>query len=363
MYDCLNPIYTGERQDVFISPQRDSEFDHIVWIVDESIRGDHLQINNPILKTTPFLNSIEDKQISNFGVSCSAAVCSDYSHAILFSGARLDQLPDTKDIIRKNPSIFQYAKKAGFEPALIYSPGYEDKPKSYLTSDDFRIIQTRYNTKMLNPELTYEAWDFRSLDYLKEIIESNDQSFTYFLKYGAHFHYDDAYPLSNTVFKPTIGFRNYSKVDSTSLINSYHNAIRWTVDEFFRKLFDHIGHKKVLIIYTSDHGQNLTEYPDLELTHCARKEAPKVMANVPLFICMTDTLSKEIIEGRRIVDSGFYSHYNIFSTTLLLMGYQGDEINQHYEKSLFDSVDSSSYTSGDIFGRSEMYKYQFKVND
>ena len=360
LYDAINPIYTGNRDQPFLEPEEQSSFDHIVWIVDESVRGDHLQLNNPLIKTTPYLNAIEEKSIINFGIANSAAVCSDYSHAVLMTGTRLSDLPDKENKILSSPTIFQYAKGAGFEPALIYSPGYEDKPKSYLTMDDFNTIKIRYNTKMSNPDLTYYEWDFKSIDYLKEIVNTNQKSFTYFLKYGAHFHYDDSYPSDHTVFSPTMGFRNFEAMDSVRLTNSYHNAIRWTVDSFFKELIESVGDKNVLFIYTSDHGQNLTEFPEIKLTHCVRKNAPNVMANVPLFILSTNyTKIEEWKSSSKARDHK--SHFNIFPTTLECMGYKKDQIEPIYGKGLFDFQNESFYTSGDIFGRARMYSYKFST--
>ena len=358
IYDILNPVYTGQREAPLFDISEPSSFDHIIWIVDESVRGDHLQLNNERLKTTPFLNSILDESIINFGVANSAAVCSDYSHAVLMTGAKFEDLPDEEDKILSSPTIFQYAKHAGFEPALIYSPGYEDSPKSYLSKYDFETIKTRYNTKLLNPELTYEVWDFKSLDYLNDIFDSHDRSFTYFLKYGAHFHYDDSYPAEEKHFTPIIGFRNFDDVDSVQLINSYHNAIRWTVDHFFKELIGKVGDHNILIIYTSDHGQNLTEYPEIKLTHCKRKDAPNVMANVPLFLYSTNELELERLRSIGVPNAN-KSHFNVFSSTLEFMGYDKGHVCENYNIGLFEKQDSSFYTSGDIFGRSKMQTYLF----
>ena len=63
-YLIPNSLYEGDRSQVQVLPDAKSDFDHIIWVVDESIRGDHLQINNPKYKTTPLLNKKQDQFIS-----------------------------------------------------------------------------------------------------------------------------------------------------------------------------------------------------------------------------------------------------------------------------------------------------------
>lgn len=359
-YTFQNNLYSLGREQVFNIPiTTESHFDHIVWIVDESVRGDHLQINNPLFKTTPFLDSVKNNQIINFGVASSGAVCSDYSHIMLMSGLKPSQIPDKISRSRKNPTIFQYAKKAGYNTSLIYAPGYEDKPKGYMTQSDFNYLDTRYQTEMLNPNLPAYQWDFKSIDYLKDIVNNNKKSFTYFLKYGAHFHYEHSYPTNKKIFSPTQNPESFARDDRQLLINSYHNALRWTVDDFFKQINDQLKGKNIVIIYTSDHGQNLMDHKDIILTHCVKEKAPQEMAAVPLFIYSRDSTFKE----HKLMMRTTYqnkSHFNIFPTTLELMGFDSLAIQDYYYQNLFaKSQNQNLFISGDLYGRSRMYKNEF----
>ena len=357
-YTLSKNLYAGPRESVKVDPITKSDIDHIIWVVDESVRSDHLGVNGYHRATTPFLRQHKSNAIS-LGNASSAAVCSDYSHYIMMTGAKDTAIPSQANTIRKSPLIFQYAAKANYDPILIYSPGYEDKPKGYLTKFDFKHIPTRIQTAMLHPELERYEYDFKSIDYLIQEVEKKDKTFTYFLKYGCHFHYEDAYPETHQTFTPTQSPRDWKMTDKNKLINSYDNAIKWSVDTFLEKLITKLKGQRYLVIYTSDHGQNILDHPDIKLTHCIKREAPKVMATVPM-ILLGDSLTINNIQQTYELSSKS-SHFDIFPSTLTVLGYQ-----QHWVKNKFGSIglleenyESRYYFSGDIFGRSKCYKNPF----
>ncbi len=363
IYTLSSPLYYGPKEEVKENIVHQRKFDHIIWIVDESVRGDQLSVNNTSLNTTPFLDSIE-ANIYSLGVASSGSVCSDYSHIIMMSGVQPHQLPDKTNYIRKSPTIFQYALKAGYHTNLIYSPGYEDEPHGFLTEYDFQFIENRHHTKMLNPAMPHYNFDFKSLEELEKIIGNQERSFTYFLKYGCHFHYETAYPPERKYFQPTQQVSDWKREDRQILLNSYYNALRWTVDEFFRSLMNTLSEytgKKILIIYTSDHGQNLLEYPEIKMTHCMKENAPSVMAMVPMILMSPepDNLSQHIpaINNRQSSPS----HFQVFPSTLQWMGYDSSFINKKYGPTFFSEHQDSSriFMSGDIFGRSKSFMNSF----
>ena len=366
LYTSTNKLYYGEKNKVNVTPINTTVFDHIVWIIDESVRGDKLSINDTTLHTTPFLQSVSNHNLINLGIASSGAVCSDYSHMILMSGVQPNQIPDNKDYIRKTPSIFQFAEAAGYKTNLIYSPGYEDKPKGFLTEYDFEYIENRYNTKLLNPDLEEYKFDFKSIEELMKILKHQPKSFSYFLKYGCHFHYETAYPPSQKHFYPTQEISDWKREDKSLLLNSYYNAVKWTVDNFFEVLFEKISNlenNKILIIYTSDHGQNLLEHEDIKLTHCIKTNAPSEMAAVPMILLSPNT--KIIDSFINKVSFAPYSpnHFQVFPSTLMLMGYDSLYIKANYGSTFFDKnqAQNNYFFSGDIFGRSRCYKNIFDL--
>lgn len=362
-YTSQKSLYSGKRDTVFLNPAGGPLAKHIVWIIDESVRPDMLQINNFPKETTPFLKSIQDS-ILNFGIASSGSVCSDYSHIMLISGLRVKELPDYKGIARKKPTIFQYANRNNMQSNLIYSPGHEDEPKGYMTHSDFDHIAHKFHTKKVFPDTEPYLLDFKSIDILEEIIGTQESSFTYLLKYGCHFHYETAYPADRRYFSPVQDISSWKRDDREKLLNSYYNAIRWEVDYFFENLYKRFEGQDVVFIYTSDHGQHLMEYPEIKLTHCIKKAAPPEMATVPLFLLpMNHRIKTELSPFFRKDNVDQASHFNIFPTTLMLMGYDPKEVHEFYGNSLFDPLQNTEriFVSGDIFGRSKVFMNTFNL--
>ncbi|RTZ96621.1 MAG: hypothetical protein DSY90_09945 [Deltaproteobacteria bacterium] len=100
---------------------------YIVYIVDESVRGDFLGINGHEKATTPYLKTV-GKNIFNFGISSSIANCSEATRLALRSGLRRDQIPDFDYQALKQPTIWQYAKKGGFEEKRVRRSGMHRIP-------------------------------------------------------------------------------------------------------------------------------------------------------------------------------------------------------------------------------------------
>jgi hypothetical protein len=107
----------GEREPVRIQRVAGRALQHIVLIVDESIRGDFIDLAGAG-GTTPYLGSIRDLVI-NFGIASSGNNCSQASNAILRMGANPRTLGMNGDNIMKNPSIWKYAKAAGYETTFL----------------------------------------------------------------------------------------------------------------------------------------------------------------------------------------------------------------------------------------------------
>ena len=118
------------------------------------------------------------------------------------------------------------------------------------------------------------------------------------------------------------------------LINSYDNALRYNLEHFFRALNPASWRDNVFVIYTSDHGQTLSEHGERH-THCgtARTTAP-TEASVPLLLITKAPIS---------VETNFLaSHANIFTTLLDMMGFPESERRYPYALSLLHAKASQS---------------------
>lgn len=366
-YAYNNSLYVGGRRDVELRITHRPLAKHIVFVVDESIRGDMLSLNGFGKATTPYLLS-QDSRVLNYGVASSGSVCSSYSHSILLTGVQLSQLPDVEQVSRKIPTLFHYARKAGFLVEFLDAQNRREAPDDFLMKSDFDVVDDSYFIKDdFEGELKPYEKDLLLIKKLKEFIGGHRKSltFSFIVKQGCHFSYTDKYPRNEIHFRPVLkgsGWGKWSLEVRPRLLNTYFNCIRWEVDHFFKVLSDNLGGEDVLVVYTSDHGQNLIDDLKLKRTHCAKGPAPRVMAEVPLFLF---PLSEEVLDRLRLLykagNVNHSSHFNVFSTILYLMGYDRNELENTYGPSLFSDLHRQrrKFLSGDMFGRSRVYKNDF----
>src|SRR5438046_9376880 len=110
--------------------------------------------------------------------------------------------------------------------------------------------------------------DFKALEMVGEKLKGDTPYFIYVNKNGAHFPYDKTYPADSSPFRPTMSEADGGNT-MAARINSYRNSVSWSVDGFFRKLFE-IDLSHTAVFYTSDHGQ---QFAPARLTHCTVTEA------------------------------------------------------------------------------------------
>ena len=314
---------------------------HIVMLIDESVRPDYLnwKPGNPY---TPRL-AANKHHIVNYGPAASGGNCSSYSNAILRLGGTRN---DISTSIRFNPTIWQYAKQAGYRTVYIDGQsGLNKDPgllQNFMTMDETRHIDriVRFNG-IPGPQL-----DFKLLDAMKKELTSPDPVFIYANKNGAHFPYDEGYPKSQSVFEPTIAQAGKDTTDAR--LNSYLNVIAWSVDKFFAHFFEKLDLTQTAVIYTSDHGQALFNG---KLTHCSVNAPDPREGLVPLFALTGNSQLKTRFERGARLNKSVASHFSIRPTVLELMGYKPQEVKKLYGPSMFVAgTDRPQFTSGDIFG-------------
>ena len=347
-------LYTGDRGSPSIQISNSGIAPHIIYIVDESVRGDLLSINNPQMTTTPYLESISNK-IINLGIASSPANYSGASNIVLQSGLRADQLPDKNLRSLKNPGIFSYMQKANYAAFLVNNQLLSVMPDNYMTSRDIAALNGYILPRVDQTIRKNHAIDVTSIDYLEKIIAENDRSFTYLVKWGVHFPYQKAYPVEETIYTPAFTSSSEMRVDPQKTKNTYMNGIRWAVDNFFEKLVERLDGQEVLIVYTADHGQSLLEEGDDNPMqgHATGPNPSSLQATVPLFLLSThEKVSRDIRELYLPTRHNNVSAFELFPTMLQFAGYNTEQVFQRYGHSIFDQKDNKPrvFVSGNLFG-------------
>jgi glucan phosphoethanolaminetransferase (alkaline phosphatase superfamily) len=246
-------------------------------------------------------------------------------------GLQRKQLPDRKGTWRQQPTIWQYAQKGGFKTVLIDGFRPIGLYHSYMDAFEGRAIDLSV-TQAGNPE--YQR-DGAIADTLIDLLKSDERMFIYVNKYGVHFPYKTKYP-------PDISYDSLPLVTALPLdvsrrtaVAEYHKGIRWSVDEFFAKVLPNVS-PDTLIIYTSDHGQALFE-AGYDFQHCSSSPGlAKGEVMVPLFVSSGSTAFAARLKEQAELGFNQATHFEIFPTLLVAMGYAEDWVAVMYGPSLLN---------------------------
>lgn len=321
------------------SPQRGIR--NIVLLVDESIRADYLdwRDGNPY---TPVLAANQER-FANFGPAASGANCSGYSNAILrLGGTRADLITS----VSTNPTIWQYAKKAGFR--TVYIDGQSGFIKSHRKLQNFMTLE---ELRAIDRHATFDDipapdLDLKVLQIIADELAGPSPVFIYANKNGAHFPYDAGYPQDQTVFTPTIAGSDNPTPEIR--VNSYRNVVRWSVDHFFNRLLRDVDLSTTALLYTSDHGQHLG---DGRMTHCTVENPDPRQGLVPLMALTGDARLMQRFQAAANLNRRHASHFAITPTVLELMAYPTASVAARYGPSLFArQTTPPAFTSEFIFG-------------
>ena len=334
----------------------DGRFDTIVFVMDESVRGDYLTINNASIDTTPYLASAEDR-IVNFGIAISGANCSVPSRWMFRRGVRLWQLPDQPSLndepdgILTGPrtTIFQFAKAAGFRTVYV-DPFRADIGEVHSGLDRRELEFVDEPVGLGGPRHTRDA---QAAQVLLSTLKGSRRTFLYIDKIGAHFPYDTAYPVdfkryTNPDGSPLVYFRR-TRAD---LIGTYKNAVSWNVDGFFRDVLQQADLRRALIIYTSDHGETVWTNASTFWRHCSDLNPPQMEAWVPLVALTGDERFEAALRSSAARSRNQASHFEIFPTLLKAMGYDEHEVLAAYGPDLLNIPDGRQrrFVTGDVIG-------------
>ena len=369
-------VDVGRRDEPTLSPTSDPLADHIVLLLDESIRGDMLSLNGGSLPTTPYLESIQER-LFNYGVASAIANLSAPANIILQSGLKPEELPDLDMRSMKNPNLFAHTARAGFYNVLINAQNALSRPPNFMTDRDVEALDEYLQIREIEPGLMNHEPDSRIPGILHRIIAQNQRSFSYVIKDGAHFPYTNRFPEEERVFRAE-QFMDAHDAATAETVAEYVNTIRYSTDHFMQVLvpiLEATG-KNVLVIYTSDHGQSLFEEKDERgkkiRGHGHHVDPPIEQAIIPLFLLPFGETTRLALARRyapELIDR--VSAYELFSTFLVMAGYDEDEVAGRYGHSIFDrnaDREDRTFVSGNHFGvdgplyRDSPYRSSFSVN-
>ncbi len=332
----------GPRKSVVIAQTIKPDERDIVLIVDESVAGHYLDINEQQGVRSGLQGLAHGPHIYNFGLAASISNCSMTTNVNLRFGGTMENYADH---IATFPSIWSYAKKAGYQTVYLYGQR-GGQYENYMTDSERKDIDARLYFDGI-PTIDRD-WHIAKL--IADYANNDKREFILVNKFGSHFPVNDAYPPAFAHFQPALPSKaNFAEGDDSlanraNIIsrpndwsryrNSYRNTITWTVGHFFDTLLANTRLEKSIIIYTSDHGQTFHERGNPGLaTHCYSDPQVEEFV-VPLVVMEGQRTSR--IDWSDAVKRNFNlsSHFRIFPTILDLMGYDPAMVNQYYGAAL-----------------------------
>lgn len=293
---------------------------NVVFIVDESARADHLSVNGYERATTPTLDRLaESNLLRSWGSTVSGATESVGSNRLLLVG--LAELPDRAGDLRRAPTIFQYARAAGYRTFYFDGQNYSDWIGDRTDRREFGRV---FTSRDFPASAAYDL-DRAFAARIREIVNNSQGNFIWVNKRGVHFRYEKNYPAEKTVWATNnaeVAPAEKHEARRQSLADNYDNALLYNSESFFQTLVGDRLPAQTIFVYTSDHGQTLL--PD-RASHAGDSQ-PEAL--VPLLMIGDD-------ERLRRADTGFAAaHRNLFATLLDLMNYPKEARREPYAASL-----------------------------
>ncbi|WP_448091425.1 sulfatase-like hydrolase/transferase [Pseudomonas azerbaijanoccidentalis] len=339
-YESLHNT-VGPREPVSLTRVDQAVSHDIVLIIDESISGNYLDINAPFGVHSNLKEPRPGVDIFNYGYAASIANCSaDTNITLRYGGTRGDYMRINSTL----PSIWQYAKKAGLRTVYI---------DAQRTAGNLQNLMNDTEKKDIDEFVQFDQTSVRDRDMaaaakLIELLNDDKAQLVVINKVGAHFPVHDKYPDAFMAYRPTLPRGQFVEVADTGkrdgfngqpddwvlYRNAYKNTLLWNVGEFFSRVFTQANLNNALLIYTSDHGQDLHERGNPGLnTHCGGDPVEEE-GLVPLVVIQGSGLKTLDWQAQLAGNKNRSSHYNIFPTLLQLMGYDLAGVEAVYGKPL-----------------------------
>lgn len=324
------------RQPVRLAPAAPPRRD-IVFVIDESIAANYLDLDAPNGVRSGLVEPRPGIAVHNFGYAASITNCSWGSNtALRYGGTRTDY----RRIDSTMPSLFQYAKRAGFRTVYIDAQRADPAARPFVPDELAGVDRV-----VSLGAVPVVDRDIEAARTVARLLGDSTPDFILVNKVGAHFPVHDKYPDSMMLYRPALPRGSFVDISDTGsragfggspeewrqYRNAYRNTLAWNVGAFFDTLLRAADMSKATIVYTSDHGQNLHENGGAGLnTHCSPDPAMEEGLVPLVMIDGGDPRWAAAAASNR----NRASAYNIFPTLLELMGYSAPAVSHLYGSAL-----------------------------
>lgn len=233
----------------------------VIFVLGETVRADHLQINGYNRNTTPLLQKTEN--LVSFSNIYTPLTYTAISVPQILTNESINNENDKKSTI-----LFSVLNNASVETNWIGNQSLETSYEAIVNSNSNVLLIDKFRSVLSFKK----AKDEKLLETFDTLSFSNSTNFTTLHMIGSHWFYDSRYTENFKKFTPTATSKFVKSSTKEEIINSYDNTILY-LDCFLHSLITKVNSKEKasIIIYLSDHGEILGE--DNKWFHAQNHEA------------------------------------------------------------------------------------------
>lgn len=294
----------------------------VIFVIGESFIRHHASLYGYSLPTTPLLQQEERKgNLIAFNNVVSPANGTTVSVTNMLSLNSLANGEKWYDYVFF-PQLFH---KAGYKVLLFDNQHGIDKSNS----GSFYQMYSSITTSRCYDYIADDIWNYdrEAVAAVLPFIEK-ERGKTFYLIHlmGQHVGYEERSPIDDRKFKPNDIKRSEPWIteDMRKLIAYYDNAVLQT-DKVLGKLFNSFRNRKAVLIFVSDHGEEVFDYRPMfgrrPMDPKMKKQYAHNMYDVPCVVWMSDKYKSEYPEKAQALyksKSKPYSHDRIGHLTLSL---------------------------------------------
>lgn len=217
---------------------KNQRYDKIIIVMGESANKHHMQLYGYSVPTTPFLTSL--RHSSGLYVLDAIAPTNQtrYSIPIDLTGAKVH---DYEHRYMRSASLITYFKRNGYETYWISNQGRAGKNDSTIASMAYEADTTFF----ANLNYLDAALDDVLVHYLGKMERNSQKELFVIHLMGSHSDYVNRYDKAKALFK-----------QPKNMVEEYDNTIHYT-DYILGQIYERFKNERLLLIYLSDHGENI----------------------------------------------------------------------------------------------------------
>ena len=288
-------VATATRDTFTIPSTANSDSLTVVFVVGESLRSDHLQINGYHRTTTPNLAS--EKNVVSLPNIHTVPCFTHVSVPHIFT--RADSLNPKRAFSEQ--SFITIFKQAGFRTSWLANQESVATYVYFMNECDTLIYANSGKSMYV-----FDEWLDEALlpDYSNELNNANCKQLIILHTIGSHWWYNSHYTKEFERYLPTISSRVISSNSKEEMINSYDNTILYT-DYFIKNVIESLRNRKAILFYLSDHGECLGE--DGYFTHGI--DRPQ-LHNPAAFVWYSDSYAAEFSDNIENLKENSLRHFH-----------------------------------------------------